>query len=355
MKLRNQKRGWIGIDFGTSTVKVAQIERNKQGWCLVASAVVPRQQNLLADQAKKIAVVSSFNELKAAQSLQDNYQGRHVAAALPMSLCDVHRLECDLNQEPNADQILRRTIETAIQQSAEHLQYDFWSSPAIEKQPAWSQALTIPTVWTDQLCQDVAKAGWSCQAIDGLPLTMTRAVNMIHPKSSTAPIAALDFGNSRATICCIENGQATYVRCLKKCHVRGALDALIENLHVTDLEAQQLLEMHGLTATIPGESNEIAQLVQEILSEMMHQVVEEIQRTLSHFKFLRRTSAPQQLYLFGGGAMIRDLDTYLSQRLEITAQNWLLPSSKNQCSLDHRPDCLLASAISLSALAWEQS
>ena len=310
--MQNEKLGWIGVDFGTSSVKIAQVERNKKGWNLVASAVVPREQSLLADQAAGIAVVSSLNELQVARSLQESYQGRRVAATLPMSICDVHRLDCDLQQESNAPKILRRAIETAIQQSAEHLQYDYWSSPAVKEQPAWSQALAVPRDWTDQLCQDVAQVGWTCQAIDGLPLTLTRAVNAIHPVSATAPIAALDWGNGRATLCVIENGQATYVRCLKNCHTRGMLTALTENLNVTGIEAQRLLDEYGLSSAVHGEASEIAQFVQEIISEMLHQVIDELLKSFSHFKFLRRTSAPQHLVLFGGGAMIRDLGVYLS-------------------------------------------
>ncbi len=356
MKLARRKLGWIGVDVGTSVVKIVQVSRNKQGWQVAASAVIPRQQVWQPEQVAGEEAASTLNELQAAQSLQQGYRGRNVAATLPMSLCDVHRLDRDLNQEVNAQQILRQSIETATQQSVEHLQCDYWSAPAVDSKPAWSQALTVSRSWTDQLCEDIAQAGWNCEAIDGLPMAMTRAVGMVHPETQTATLAALDWGSGRATLCFIENGQAAYVRCLKDCGLRNMLDALVESLQVTELEAQRLLEEYGISAPGSQESNDIAQLVQEIISESLNRLVEEIKRSFSHYQYVRRAPGPQLLYLFGGGAMIKDLETHLSAHLDIEARNWQLPSQINDpVTSDRRADCLLAPAIALSALAWEAS
>ncbi len=356
MKMTQRKLGWIGVDIGTSTVKIAQVARSKQGWRLAASAVVPRQQIWQTDSKEGTEVVSSLDELQAARSLQQGYRGRRVAASLPMSLCDVHRLDRDLNQEPNAQQTLRQAIETATQQSVEQMQCDYWSAPAVDAKPAWTQALTVSRSWTDQLCEDIAQAGWNCEAIDGLPQAMTRAVAMVHPASTREPVAALDWGSGRATLCIIENGQPAYVRCLKDCGLRNMLEALVESLQVTELEAQQLLETYCVSSPSENGDDEIARLVREVVSEPLNQLVEEIGRSFSHFQYARRSSAPQSLYLFGGGAMIHELETTLATRLEIEASIWQLPNlNTSPSSGDRRDDCLFASAIGLSALAWEVS
>ncbi|NOZ41150.1 MAG: pilus assembly protein PilM [Planctomycetes bacterium] len=355
-KLPQRKLGWIGVDIGTSVVKIAQVTRNKQGWRVAASAVIPRQKIWPTEQVVGDKTSSTLNELQAAQSLQQGYRGRKVAATLPMSLCDVHRLDRDLEQEANASQILRQAIETATQQSVDELQCDYWSAPATDSKPAWSQALTVPRSWTDQLCEDIALAGWNCEAIDGLPLALTRAVRMVSLEDSTTPLAALDWGSGRATLCFIENGQPAYVRCLKDCGLRNMLNALVESLQVTELEAQRLLEEYGISSPEIKESNDFAHLVQEIISESLKQLTEEIKRSFSHYQYVRRTHGPQHLYLFGGGGMIKNLRSHLSTRLDLETHLWQLPSSSQSLvSCDLRADCLLAQAIALSALAWEAS
>ncbi len=363
MKLSQKKQGWIGVDIGTSTVKIAQVERYKQGWRVAASVVVPRQQSWQTELLEGTEAVSSLDELQAGRSLQQGYRGRRVAAALPMSLCDVHRLDRDLSQEANAPQILRHAIETATQQSAKHLQCDFWSAPAAGSQPAWTQALAVSRNWADQLCEDIAQAGWSCEAIDGLPQAMTRAVKMVHSNANASPVAALDWGSSRATLCFLENGQPSYVRCLKECGLGRMLEALVDNLRVNELEAQRLLEEYAIATPRQDGSADIAKLVQEVLAEPMNQLAEELRRSFSHFQYVRRMPAPETLYLFGGGAMIENLDNHLSSALStdshrLEARTWQLPgpsSSSSPRKDDARDDCLFAAAIALSAIAWEAS
>ena len=354
MSLARQKMGWIGIDIGTSTVKIAQVALYKERWKLQAAAVVPRQQGWSTNLSKAAQAFSSLDELTVARSLQKAYRGRKVAANLPMALCDVHSFDRALDQEPNASQLVRQTIETATQQSVEHLQCDYWSAHATENKPGWTQVLTVPREWTEQLCVDISQAGWSCETIDGLPMTMARAVGMVHSDTPTAPLAALDWGYGRATLCFLENGQPSYVRCLKDCGLRYVQNSLVENLQVTELEAQQLLEKYGLTATSAERSSEMALLVKEIIAGQMNQLVEEIKRSFSHFQYLRRTSRPQCLYLFGGGAMISQVEERLAERLEIETRRWQLPSTgTDRESMEIDNDCLLAPAIALSALAWE--
>ena len=352
MRRAPRKLGWIGVDIGTSAVKIAQVARSKHGWRVAASAVIPRQQIWQGELLTGEEAVSTLDELQAAQSLQQGYRGRSVAATLPMSLCDVHRLDHDLNSESNASQILRQTIETATQKSIEHVQCDYWSAPKNESKPAWTQAITVSRNWTDQLCEDIAQAGWDCEAIDGLPLAMTRAVGLIHQGEGTA--AALDWGSGRATLCFIENGQPAYVRCLKESGLRNMLDTLTESLEVTELEAQRLLEDYAISTPNQEGAEDLAKFVQEIIAEPMSQFVEELKRSFSHYQYVRRSPNPQQLYLFGGGAMIEGLDTHLSAELNVEARIWQLPQQNaSGNSTERRADCLLASAIGLSALAWE--
>ncbi len=354
MRLSKQKMGWIGVDVGISTVKIAQLARTKHGCRLAASAIVPRHSPLQLAEALPKEAVSARDELQAARSLQDGYRGRSVAAALPMSLCDLHRLDRDLNREPNAQNVLRQTIETATQQSVEGLQCDYWSAPATESQPAWSQALTIPISWTDQVCEDIAQVGWSCEAIDGQPMAIARALSMVHQGDPSKPIAGLDWGSGRATLCFLENRQPSYVRTLKLCGLGDLLDNLSKNLEITDVEAQRLLEEHGIAGAANARSTEVSALLTELLSEYLANLVQELERSVAHFQYVRRLPKPKHLYLLGGGAMINGLDAELTSRLNMKTRNWQLPSRNDQeQSVESRAECLLATAIALSALAWE--
>ncbi|MEM8945438.1 MAG: pilus assembly protein PilM [Planctomycetota bacterium] len=356
MQASKRKLGYIGVDVGTSTLKVAQVERNRQGWQVAAASIVPRRKEWDAQLGLSAKAESSRDELHATRSLHQGYRGRRVAAAIPMAVCDLHRLDRDLSREANPEAVLRQAFETATQLPAEGLLCDYWSGPATESTSEWSQALALPRDWTEQVCEDVASAGWSCDAIDGLPLALTRAVNMVHAANGRKPVAALDWGSRCATLCCIENHQATYVRSLKLPGLNEVLEVLVDSLQVSELEAQSLLEQHGILGRSDSGANDVSELIKEVIAEMISSLEAELKRSFSHFQFLRRAQAPSHLYLMGGGAMISGLDQHLAKRLELDARNWRLPNIDNRnLPIDERADCLFATAIALSALAWEVS
>jgi len=353
MKIMQRKLGWIGLDVGTSTVKLAQVMRDRQGWRLAAAAIVPRQQNWPTNLTMASPATSSLSEIRSARSLQTGYRGERVAATLPMALCDLYRLDQSLENESGAPQILRQTIETAIQRSAADLQYDFWSAPATEKKPGWTQALALSQNWTAQLCRDISQAGWSCETIDGLPLALARAVAMVHPTTDSQPLAALDWGNGRATLCLIEQGQPVYVRCLKDAGFGYLLDCLVENLQVTTAEALQLLEEYGLASPTDTQDPTIASLIQKLIADSVNRLIEEIKRSFAHYQYLHRAAAPQSLYLLGGGALVGGIANHLQTQLSLSTQVWKLPIATESTGHTPRADCQLATAIALSALAWE--
>lgn len=345
--------GWIGVDIGTSTVKLAQLTRSKKGLRVTGLSIVPRRSTWPAAGLATLDPLSSADEMSAAVSLRSGFRGKRAAATLSMALCRVHTLDRTPGRDLEEDDI-RNAIEMATQRSAEDLQFDVWDTET-EKDgsaPRRSNILTVATRWSDQLFDDLSQSGWSCQTIDGLPLSLARAVSLVETPEA-APVAALDWGYGKATLCIIAEGRPVYVRNMKNCGLHLLIDKLCEELCVTAEEASCLLQKHG----VGGAANSAeGMLIKEIIAEPINQLTSEIQKTVSHVQFHRRTIAPQSLYLFGGGATIDGLAKHLTNYLEINVKTWQL--RQEQVELDKStgmPSCLFGPAIALSALAWEQS
>ncbi len=354
--------GWIGIDIGSSTVKLAQLSRSKNKLRLSGLAIISRRSAWPTTGLADHEPISSADEICAAVSLRSGFRGKRAAATLPMALCNTHTLDLPNGRPPENQnfgngQFVRAAIEMATQRSAEHLQFDVWNAEAETGQtPKQANILSVATSWTDQLYQDVTQLGWSCQTIDGLPLALARAVTMIDGYDPTEPTAALDWGYAKATLCIVSGGSPAYVRSLKGCGLHHLLKSLCENLDVTQEEALRLLQEHGITSSASPDPSPMAELIEEIIAEPISQLVKEYQRTVSHLQCQRRTLVPKRLTLFGGGATINGLAAHLSPRLESRVQVWQFPDEHpdlaKQPSL---PGCLFGPAIALSALAWEKS
>ncbi|MCG8450536.1 MAG: hypothetical protein MI725_13285 [Pirellulales bacterium] len=355
IKLAKKRTGWIGVDVGTSHLKVVQLVRNQRGVRLAASAIVPRTIAWDVGEMDEDRGSSSAGELSAAASLQADFRGRRVAATLPMALCQMHQLAGSLGRDSQRERTVRQSIETTNRRSAAHLQFAAWPAEVASKgsSPVKTNVLAVPQAWSDQLCDDIAATGWSCQLVDGLPLALARAVAMVHDGDPTEAWAALDWGYSQATFCVVVNRRPVYVRGLKNCDLRRMLDSITTELDVSQSEALRLLREHGL----PSEKqSEVAEVVWELVSEPVSKLVEEMTRTISHLRSQRRTIAPAGVYLLGGGAALTGIASYLTKKLELEHRLWQLGGKGgNECSSSGLPTCMLGPAIALSALAWEKS
>jgi len=353
--------GWIGIDIGSSSVKLAQLTRSKKKLRLSGLAIISRRNAWPTANLSDHEPLSSADEICAAVSLRPGFRGKHAAATLPMALCNTHTLDRPNSQPPagqNFDQrqFVRAAIEMATQRSAEHLQFDVWNAEAEAGQaPKQANILSVATSWTDQLYADVTQLDWSCQTIDGLPLSLARAVAMDEQYDPAEPIAALDWGYAKATLCIISGGSPVYVRSFKGCGLHHLLQSLCENLDITQEEALCLLQEHGITSSVSSDPSPTGKLIEEIIAEPISRLVKEYQRTIAHLQCQRRTILPKRLVLFGGGATINGLAVHLSERLESRTQVWRFENLDPDLAKQPRlSSCLFGPAIALSALAWEK-
>ncbi|MCH2114016.1 MAG: pilus assembly protein PilM [Pirellulales bacterium] len=352
----SRKTGWIGIDIGTSSVKVVQLVRRHNRLQIAAQAIVPRREPWPIEELSSAQPESSGDQLQAAASLLGDFQGRMAAATLSMALCDFHRTDQPVGTGPSREATLRQSVQMATQSSVEHWQYDCWSASPEQDAPGDTNVLTALRTWTDMLCTDIAQLGWSCQLIDGLPLAMARAVQLVQPNASGAAVAALDLGYSEATLCTVMDGRADYVRSLKDCGFQRLLGAVSTELNVTYEEAQRLLQEHGITAEQGSKLSDTGEILQELSEEFLRSLVAEISRTLAHLKGHRKSVVPDCIYLLGGGATVKGLAADLSRILKTNFLVWQFGKDISTNShVDTLPACLLAPAIALSALAWERS
>ena len=356
MMFTTKRTGWIGVDIGTSTVKVAQVTRAQNRLKLSGYAVVPRREAWPTENLMPNEPLSSNDEMRAAISLSGDFRGRHAAATLPMAACEIQMVDGVPNSSAGQDCAIRRAIELATQKSVEDSQYAYWGDapPFQPENNLRTNVLAVGTAWSDKLVDDVSQSGWLCETIDAVPFALARAVAMQDGYESSLPVAALDWGFARATFCAIVGGRPVYVRCLKKCALASLIETMVHELNVTKEEAQRLLQMHGLGDRPGHDSDETSELIREIVAESLSRLEQQLKRTISHLQVQRANIAPQKIHLFGGGAVINGLAEHVMHHLKIKTSVWRFdknyPPAANRSAA---PSCLFGPAIALSALAWE--
>lgn len=316
---RKKELGWIGVDPGVGGVKVAQLLREGTSLRLVAQASAPR--NPLSPSAGDVL------ELRAALA-SAGVQRSEVAASLSMHHCEAIGLQDD----PQG-----RT-------------FDHWRVSAPGDPAEQWLGLSVETGTALALCDALDRTRLRCRQIDSAPHALARAVQWLQNEKTQKVSAALDWGASGATFCLVRNGVPIYIRRLKGCALGPIEAAFCEQLGGSPEEYRQLMTQVGIQPLEGSQEDaDTATLLAEHLEPALEQLCAELSRTLAYVRS-RRGGAVEQVYLFGGGGMIRGIDAEIVRRTAAPVKVWKF---RQQEGPEVQPDCLVAQAMALSALAWE--
>ena len=167
-------------------------------------------------------------------------------------------------------------------------------------------------------------------------------------------LVALDWGYSRGTFCLVREGRTLYVRCLKQSAFSDVIDRVAEAFACSPDHAWELLRNCGVDKD--ARHQELGLMVQDVVLPFVERLKLEINRTIEYLQSHRRNLAPTGIVLFGVGALLAGLGTWLRTKLELDVRIWQ-PNPEVLELPDHLPVpvVLLAPALAASALASERS
>ena len=368
----SQRVGWIGVDVGTHTVKLAQAVRDGADVRLHRAAVIQRPAAWSGDDALALEQpITSYPEIRAALEC-GGFTGRDAICSLPMNVCQLRVL----NVPPGSDRERRTMIADELAEEwaelRQPMEFDFWEleSGRAEKGTEGFNVSVLATSrhWVDQLWRDCRQNGLDCWSIDGAPLTMARAVGLIGGMAGGRRVLAVDWGFSNATLCVAGDGRPLYGRRIHACAFGLVLEAIMRVFDVTLDEAQHLAETQGLAAPGAGsgeqpvasdtrhptpDTNSCQAAITEAAEPPIQELMRQIRRTLEFMEAQRRQQQPATVWLLGGGASMRNVSPYLEQALGLPVQIWKLAPEDTPipCAAGYR-SAVFGSAVALSAAAW---
>lgn len=359
----SQRYGWIGVDVGTHTVKLAQVVRDGIGVRLHRAAVIQRPATWSGDDSlAQSQPITSQTEIQAALECA-KFEGRNAICALPMNVCQLR----SLNVPPGSDDERRTMIADELaddwSELANPMEFDFWEMETNRGEKSSDSfnvsVLAASRLWIGQLWRDCRNAGMDCWAIDGLPLSMARAVGMVGGLVGGRRALAVDWGFSNTTMCIVGDDRPLYSRRIQDCAFGRVLDAIMQAFDVSLDEAQHLAETDGVAVpraagqAVDGAVADAAEAITTAAAGSLDELVRQIGRTLQFTEMQRRHLQPAAIWLLGGGASLKNIAPYLSHALSLPVHIVsLAPEEKPiPCAAGNR-SAVFGNAAALSALAW---
>ena len=351
--------GWIGVDIGTHTVKLAQVVRAGNSMRLRQAVVIQRPEPWPEEDSMAWAVpCTSHDEIYAGRHY-GKFVGRNAASVLPMNVCELH----GLTVPPGTDQERRTMIAGELAENWSErpgsMEFGFWETDgaqANERAGGFNvNVLAVAKLWIDRLMQDCRQSSLDCWSIDGCPLAMARAVGLVNRFRGQQCFLAIDWGYSNVTLCVVFQGRPVYARRLRDCGLRLVLESIETGLGVTEDEAQHLIDTQGLLSlgADAAEDRELQAAISEAAYGTVEALFQQVQRTLQFVHSQRRHLSPSGVWLMGGGATIRNVGPYLGEKLEMPVHIWGIPADARELpNMGGQRSALFGAAAALSALAW---
>jgi type IV pilus assembly protein PilM len=357
--LLSHRLGWIGVDIGTRSVKLAQAVRSPDGVRLHKTAIVqrptpwPDEDGLGLDEPDQ-----SLAEIRAALECSD-FAGRSAACLLPMNCCELRGLNVPQGDERERRAMIANELAEDWAERPAAMEFDYWELAADRDAPTVDgfniNVLAVSRPWITRVAADCQKAGLDCWAVDGSPLATARAVGLAANLRGTARALAIDWGFSNVTLSIVGGDRALYVRRIQNCGFHNCLESIRQALGISLDQAQHLAATAGValpSAEVAGQA-EIQAAITAAIADTFDALVDQIRRTLQFVDVQRRHLRPTSVWLLGGGASVRNIGPHLATALDMPISIWGL-ASESTAGAGRRDGhtALFAGAIGLSALAW---
>ncbi len=355
-----RRTGWIGIELGTRTLKLAQVERAGSVLRVAASVVMPRASAGGGGSAASTHCHWKGKELAAALQLKDGFRGRAAACVLPMSVTDFQALSMPPAEETERRAMVANEVWAAFSGDGRPREFDFWELESTQETDSADlknvNVLSVPSDLVSRVVKDVSRGGLHCEAIDGLPFVLARAVKLAFPTHAGAPVAAVDWGHGSSTFCVAAGGRPLYTRHLRNQAAGRLTEDVGRELGLTPEESYQVLAEYGLPDPQgrDDERAEIQRAIAEVTAGKIDEMVEELKRTISYLEVQQKEIVPQRICLLGDGAAVRGIATALSSKVGVAVDLWELPHTRQRSrDVSQPPAAALGIAATLSALVWE--
>lgn len=326
--LKGYSTGWIGIDFGSTAIKIVQIRRRRNQFeCLqdtwIETPTLDEKCNLPLDT---------------------------VEDSLPPAALVTSMRWIELEFEPSNLSTAGTAQENLHRQWASGIAYLIPTTAS--QQHIQTKRLKIAPGLAHWLGHQLITSGLEPRVIDAPPWTLSRAITLVEGKTSSRATAILDWSADAPLLVVQYDGLPQFTRVLQT----GGLSQLTEKIQAR-LNLSLPATMHYLrrvsttpdAAAVAVDPNGKRQIdwTQALLAPIVCQLAEEIARSLHFLKWQCQDLLPHKLYLSGGAATIPFLVEELKEHLEIPVEPWRMTTVDG-----HELGPASAQAAALSALEW---
>jgi type IV pilus assembly protein PilM len=304
----------LGLDIGSSSVKLVHLREGKRGYTLLAWGEAPLPAEAVVDNQlmNSAAIVEAIRELVA----QQRVKVKDVAIGVRGHSVIIKRISMPVMSQEDLDESIQWEAEQYIPFDVKDVNID--TQILTPRGDAAGQMDVLLVAAKKDMINDFtsvcAEAGLTATVVDVDAFAVQNAFEANYLQVSGQPVVLINVGAAVTNINIVSNGLATFTRDIT---VGGNAftEEIQKQLNISAEEAEALkVGGHGETdAVVPQE-------VERVIQGVADQMGGEIQRSLDFHAATAPDVHPTRVYLSGGTARIPALFKVIEQRAGVPVE-----------------------------------
>ncbi len=295
----------VGIDIGSKTIKIVELEKEGKTFKLLSSGALG-YQGVVPSQAKDDKELAPLADVIRKLHKEAHIRGRNVAISLPEPLVFTRTIKFPL--------LTDQEIESAVKWEAEQyipipLSEAIVEHQIVERSEGSQGGVTVllvasPKVLVEKYIKLISGAGLTTVGVETEALALCRA---LAPETGTVLI--LDFGAQSSNIAIVKDAMVRFSRSIPTAG-EAFTRALSQSLGIEHEQAEAYKKTYGLSSDLEGK-------VKKSLAPVFNLVAEEIKKAIHFYQTEEKGEAPKSVIVSGGTSSMPEAISTLTNLLGI--------------------------------------
>ena len=302
----------IGIDIGSSSIKLVQLREQKGGYALQSLGLAPLPAEAIVDNA----IMDSGSVVEILRHLVESHKikTKNVATSVSGHSVIIRKIQLPIMTEEEMESSIQWEAEQYIPFDISEVNIDFQILGPDTKDPGQMSVVLVAAKkdFVNDYLAVFHECGLDPKVMDVDCFAMENAFEANYPEDNTPVLVLVNIGASAMNVNILKDGVSVFTRDIQ---VGGNMfnDELQKRLGLSGEDAETV-KLGGTVADVDHGA------VQEVLLDAAESLSQEIQRSLDFFAATSADEKVQKLFICGGGARHPAVQAALLRRLDIPVE-----------------------------------
>ncbi len=306
----NKSAGWVGVDIGSSSVKLVSLSQQGRDYQVDSYAIVPLPPTAVVDGSVE-------NQAEVSEAIERGIKIcgsklKHAVVAVPSSAVITKRLEIsNVFAEMELEEQVKIEADQFIPYALDEVALDFEVVGPVENHSTLNEVLLVACRREDVANREdaVNSAQLQCEIVDVDTFAVERLLPLLDPAEPGSLVGLVDVGAATLTLNVFRDGKIVYNR--EQAFGGNELTNAIHQQYGIEVpEVEQKLRT--------GELDE--EIVEMLVMPFRQSVVQQVSRALQFFYSSGAQSQLSALYVAGGTAGLEGLAGLMEEEIGVPSK-----------------------------------